>query len=483
MKDIEYSFEFDKYLELPIVEAYRKSKDEKNLKTLRKFAAIAVYVFGFFGIVTIFSNKGSLVLFFVYLACALIMLIFQLSYRKFVNLANIRKIVIFFLVSFIIGLAVIDIVSHYTTKDTTSEDSAKEKVNLKKGGKEVDLNFEPKKTNTSTNVIFTVCIVLLFFKLSRNDIVQLYTIGFGIPILTELVLFGNFNIGDKIASFIIAGMFFTIAITSEIKRRKKFTRQLELYSNRHRESRRMKRELDYAREIQLSMLPESKAKFGDIEIAAVSIPTYEVGGDYFDYFRISDTLLGIFICDVSGHGVASALLLSGLRSCMHLILEDTNDPKEIFIKLNKMVRKTQSRKMFVTAIFALIDTEKNICRMYNAGHTPPYKISGDSFELFKIKKRVITLGAMDSITQDIDDSEVVFDFRKNDKLVLYTDGVSEAMNAKRDEYGFEKLENFLNANADKSPSLLLNNLVDDVKYFIKETEQKDDMSILIIGRN
>ncbi|MCX6165883.1 MAG: PP2C family protein-serine/threonine phosphatase, partial [Ignavibacteriae bacterium] len=144
---------------------------------------------------------------------------------------------------------------------------------------------------------------------------------------------------------------------------------------------------------------------------------------------------------------------------------------------------TQNKKMFVTAIFAVVDLEKNTCSLFNAGHLPPYKISGDSNELFKIKRHGITLGAVDDISQDMGDTEVIFEFKKNDKLVFYTDGVSEAMNSNKLEYGFEKLEMFLNSNADKSPPELLNLLLEDIKNFTKDTEQKDDMSIMIIGRS
>lgn len=135
-----------------------------------------------------------------------------------------------------------------------------------------------------------------------------------------------------------------------------------------------------------------------------------MGREYFDYFKVSENEVGIFICDVSGHGVASGLLLSGLRSCMHLILEDNSNPKFIIEKLNRMIRKTQSRKMFVTAIFAVINTEKNKCMLFNAGHLPPYKISGESKEIFKIKKHGLALGAMNIVEAEGTSNEVMLRF-------------------------------------------------------------------------
>ena len=139
--------------------------------------------------------------------------------------------------------------------------------------------------------------------------------------------------------------------------------------------------------------------------------------------------------------------------------------------------------MFVTAIFAVIDMGKNTCVLYNAGHLPPYKISGDSSELFKIKRHGITLGAMESIEPSNENNEMEFDFNKNDKLIFYTDGVNEALNSDKSEYGFEKLESFLNTNAERKPNDLLKKLITDINNFTKDTIQKDDLTILTIGRN
>ena len=139
--------------------------------------------------------------------------------------------------------------------------------------------------------------------------------------------------------------------------------------------------------------------------------------------------------------------------------------------------------MFVTAIFAVIDTKKNLCTLFNAGHLPPYKISGESNELFKIKRHGITLGAMEEIEPKTDDNLVVFDFNKNDRLVFYTDGITEALTSNKKEYGFEKLESFLNSNIDKTPPEIVKNLVSDVQAFTEDTVQKDDLTILTIGRN
>ena len=175
-------------------------------------------------------------------------------------------------------------------------------------------------------------------------------------------------------------------------------------------------------------------------------------------------------------------MLSALRGSMHLILDDTSNPKIVVEKLNKMIRKTQSRKMFVTAVLAIIDTNENKCRLYNAGHLPPYRISGETGEIFRIKKHGIALGAMGTVDKTDSDNLVTFDFKKNDKIILYTDGVNEAMNNVRDEYGLDNLELFLNANSTRSAKELLDGIVTDVKKFCGASVQRDDLSLLIIER-
>lgn len=480
-KFTDLSYTFDRYLDLSTGDAYNLFRDEKNLIGLRRLAVIVAVVFGIGLIFSLFERGVFHIVTVGYFIISVSFLVFRLVYKHNINLANIRRFLFIALVTIIIAKTSLDIIKKVTFVKTEKKAQV-EKVEKQDNGLGLTVNSDESEPDSVSSSVFFFCLMILFFKLSRNEIVQLYTLAFGIPIISELLIYNNFSVWDKVISLLITLIFFIIAYSAETKRKKKFIARLETYSKRHKETHRMKKELSYAREIQLSMLPPCEAKFGDLEIAGTSLPTYEVGGDYFDYFKISDNLIGIFICDVSGHGVASALLLSGLRSCMHLILEETHNPKEVFIKLNRMIRKTQNKKMFVTAIFAVIDMEKNICSLFNAGHLPPYKISGDSKELFKIKRHGITLGAVDDISQDMGETEVVFEFKKNDKLLLYTDGVSEAMNPEKMEYGFENLEKFLNANADKSPTELLNLLLADVNEFTKETVQKDDLSVMVIGR-
>ncbi|MFA5010500.1 MAG: PP2C family protein-serine/threonine phosphatase [Ignavibacteria bacterium] len=472
------AFEFDRYLELSKEDSYKLHQDEKNYSALKKFVLVFNIVFGFVTLTTLFDGEiefDSYSTFFIFG----ISLVVKIFYHRIFTEKNIRKRIYTLVISALLLFMLSDILQNIVESRTPVK-TVIEKLDNKSSSVKVTLDEEKSDT---TNIIIFFSLSLLFFRFKKSDIVRLFALVFGLPALSELIFFRNINFLDILPGLIIASVCFMIAYSTESRKQNKFSKNYDVYYKRHYESIRMKKELNYAREIQLSMLPESAKSIGDLSIAGTSIPANEVGGDYYDYFKISDSQTGIFICDVSGHGVASALLLSGLRSCMHLILEDTANPEEVFIKLNKMIRRTQNRKMFVTAVFAVIDSNRNKCTLFNAGHLPPYKISAGSNELFKIRRHGVALGAVDAFASINEDNLVTFDFKKGDKLLLYTDGIIEAMDSNKNEYGFEKFEDYLYMHTDSSPAELLEGLVKDVNRFTGNTEQIDDISILVLSRS
>ncbi|MBK6874971.1 MAG: serine/threonine-protein phosphatase [Ignavibacteria bacterium] len=494
---IEFLESFDHYLTLPREQAYNEFMDSKNLGILRVMIMVFASIMSIAMIINIavhqtFNFSHVFTLLYVF---ALVWLI--VFYKKIFNLSNIRRSVIVLLLMQLLMFVVVDLTFPDDPDDT-------EEVSEKKDSKSAQKSEEQKKDDkekpddkkdegTSLTIktggndsyeeyIIFFAIMLMIFKLPRQQMLQLFAIGFSVPLLLGFFTNDTVSWAKTLPNTIFGLILFAIAFSNERSRQKKFFEHYDFQYRKNFESIRMKRELNYARDIQLSMLPKGEAVINGVGIAGVSLPASEVGGDYFDYFRISDHETGVFICDVSGHGVASGLMLSALRGSMHLILDDTSNPKIVVEKLNKMIRKTQSRKMFVTAVLAIIDTNENKCRLYNAGHLPPYRISGETGEIFRIKKHGIALGAMGTVDKTDSDNLVTFDFKKNDKIILYTDGVNEAMNNARDEYGLDNLELFLNANSTRSAKELLDGIVADVKKFCGASVQRDDLSLLIIER-
>lgn len=486
-------FLFDNYLNLPREDAYNLYLDERNLRVFKTILWIVIFIFGAVFIITLAEAEKINIATAIALINLIVLITARVNYKRFFNSYNIRKYIFIFLILELLMSMSISFFSDNNenadnkkqkTEVTKKDTLTTKKDTLKKG--DITISFEGNNGEDEggfTALIVFFGIIVLTLRFSKTEIIQLFSIGFLGPIIVALLINIKLNPGSAIPNLIISVLFFVIAFTMERKRRKKFIDQYDFYYRKNYENLRMKKELNYAREIQLSMLPKNEATIGDLRISGISIPASEVGGDYFDYFKISENEVGIFICDVSGHGVASGLLLSGLRSCMHLIIEDHSNPREVIEKLNRMIRKTQNRKMFVTAIFAIIDLEKNKCILYNAGHLPPYKISGETKEIFKIKKHGIALGAMNKVETQGSNNEVILEFNKNDKIVFYTDGVNEAMNNNKVEYGLDNLEGYLNNNADKKTNELLKGLIDDVKKFTHGSVQRDDITLLIVQRN
>ena len=492
---------FDSYLGHSKDRAYLYFLNDENMRVLKNLIVISLLIFTVLFIVELADNGTFTVSALIGLLNVTALVIFFIRYKKTVNTANIKRFVIYFFVAQLAIYIVTNMVNYDLVHMRTIHENSKKDTTVVKNstGDTTQVNITPKKkSNVSigysngqekkgdpTQIIFIFFIFIMVFRLTRTEIFQFSALSLLLPLITELVFYQTILTSALVPNMIFCGIFFAAALIVEHRRKKKFERDYDYMHSKHYERLRMKKELDYAQQVQLSMLPPSQAVVNGIEISAMSIPATEVGGDYYDYFKIDDNKTGIFICDVSGHGVASALLLSGLRSSMHIIMEDTLNPKEIFIKLNRMIRKTQPRKMFVTAVFAIIDNEKNICELYNAGHLPPFKISGSTNELYKIKKHGITLGAMDNLGMDSltgESQEVKISFNAGDKLIFFTDGVNEAQNERRDEFGLDNTEVYLTANTDKKPKEIIDGLISEINKFTGHKIQNDDLTIVALER-
>lgn len=485
---MDLSLKYDNYISLPKDEAYSYYCDELTNKSLKWLLMVLTVIFGI-STIAIGAEEVFRVKFFFSLFSFLSSLLFVFYYKNIFSVKKIRKnfYIIFISAIFLFtGETILNnlIINNNIESDNTEEVVKKENIIRKDtiGGAQITITNKEETSFLNISFLFALVIFISIY-VSRTEYVQMYSIAYGIPFISQLVLIRQFNFDEFVVHTLLIGILLIISLTRETKKRNTFMKQYDYFNKKEHDAKRMRKELDYAREIQIAMLPEAFKKIGDIEVASNSTPAMEVGGDYYDYFEISENEIGFFICDVSGHGVASALMLSGLRSCMHILLEDSSNPKEVFNRLNRMIRKTQNRKMFVTAVFAVINTKENTCSLFNAGHLPPFKIDGKTNEILKIKRHGVTLGAMDYISAETEESEVTISFSRNDKLILYTDGVTEAMNRKKDEYGFYRLEELLYTISDKTPEEILNSIISSVNNFSEGIEQRDDMTIMVISRN
>jgi serine phosphatase RsbU (regulator of sigma subunit) len=240
-----------------------------------------------------------------------------------------------------------------------------------------------------------------------------------------------------------------------------------------REQIRMRDELHYARELQLSMLPEHAPELPWADLSAISIPATEVGGDYYDYFVDGDRVA--LVCgDVAGHGMAAGLVLAALRSGFTLLRDSLTDPAAVLKRLHDLVAETSRRRMLVTVAVVLLDQRTRRAIVASAGHPPVIVARADgtleTLELFAPPLGVRLPVAIPQRTVDA---------RPGDIFVLHSDGIYETRNAREEIYGLERLGNVIRRHAAESAQALRDAIVADVDQFRGSATPDDDVTVVV----
>ncbi len=247
--------------------------------------------------------------------------------------------------------------------------------------------------------------------------------------------------------------------------------------SRHRERLRMREEIEYARKIQLSMLPQRAPELDWIDLAAASLPATEVGGDYYDYFHLADARLALVLGDVSGHGLASGLLLSGVRSCLYLLEEELGSPIPVLDRLNHMVRRTTDRRTFVTLLCAVLDRETGTLTVTSAGHPPVLHYEARTQGFDEIGHGAPPLGTFLEAQYAEDCRSVA----AGDLLIFYTDGLVEARNAHDQDYGDARLRRAVaRAAGSRTAREVRDAILGDLANFKGDQEQADDITLVVV---
>jgi serine phosphatase RsbU (regulator of sigma subunit) len=244
-------------------------------------------------------------------------------------------------------------------------------------------------------------------------------------------------------------------------------------------SARIREEVDKARQIQQDLLPPSSFNFAGTILDAVLINSSEISGDVYDYFEIDDKRLGVMVGDVSGHGVQSGMVATAAKAGLHLLLaRGVRTPSELLSGMNTSVLVTASSSLMMTAVVAVVDLEDRKIFYANAGHNYPYIYRASTDTIIKLDDTGgFPLGFDSGSIYD----EVVVDFYRNDRLLLYTDGIVEARNAAEDEFGYDRLEAYLQSELSGHPARVRRGLVETVRGFTGVDGFEDDVTILIVG--
>lgn len=241
---------------------------------------------------------------------------------------------------------------------------------------------------------------------------------------------------------------------------------------------RIESELSIAKDIQQGILPKIFPPFpdrDDIDIYASMTSAREVGGDLYDFFFLDKNLLCLLIGDVSGKGVPASLFMAVSKTLIKAVAHKDISAGDVFSKVNSELANGNDNCMFVTAFIAILDVSSGEMTYANAGHNPPMIISDSSVSLIEYKAKP-PLGAFDAITYETYQMKL----KRNDTLFLYTDGVTEAMNIKNEQYSEARLLNTLSNVYSKPPQEIVETIYNSIAGHVRDAKQHDDITMLCI---
>ena len=248
------------------------------------------------------------------------------------------------------------------------------------------------------------------------------------------------------------------------------------------ERQRLKKELEVARHVQMSFLPKENPALKGIDIASTCIPAFEVGGDYYDFIRLSKNKLGIIIGDVSGKGTQAAFYMTLTKGFLKAIAKHTDSPAEVLTKMNELFYENVERGRFISMIYAVVDLENKLIRIARAGHNPViYHDSEGKLNLISPNGLALGLEKGDLFSKVI--TESVEKLESGKTFIFYTDGFTEAVNRKGDEYGLDRMLEIVRSWNYSTASEIKDKMIADVNKFIGKAQQHDDMTMVILKIN
>ena len=242
---------------------------------------------------------------------------------------------------------------------------------------------------------------------------------------------------------------------------------------------RIDKELEYAKQIQLSALPTNFPENENFGIYAQMIAAKEVGGDFYDFYKLNDTTVAFLAADVSGKGIPAAMFMMTAKTIIKDLAESGLSVNEIFTRANEKLCENNESGMFVTAWMGILDLKSGRLQFANAGHNPPLlKRANGDFEYLKTRAGFVLAG-MEGVRYRAGELTL----SGGDRLFLYTDGVPEATNSDNKLYGEDRLIEFMNLNSTVDAKALLPALKANIDEFVGDAPQFDDITMLMFDYN
>jgi sigma-B regulation protein RsbU (phosphoserine phosphatase) len=247
------------------------------------------------------------------------------------------------------------------------------------------------------------------------------------------------------------------------------------------ERQRIEQELRVAHEFQKMLLPAVFPTVEGFEIGAFSAPALEVGGDYYDFFFVDEAqrYLGIVIADVSGKGIPGALIMSMVRCTMRAEARNNLSPRDVMLRANERVYADTKENVFITMTYGILDTRESTIRFARAGHEPLITVKPHDGQVRLISPDGIAMGMVSNDMFTFIEEQVV-QLEAGETVLLYTDGVIEAMDENANEYGQRRFFDLIAANRELPPKEIIEKTLQDIQIFTRGFPQHDDITVIAI---
>ncbi len=248
------------------------------------------------------------------------------------------------------------------------------------------------------------------------------------------------------------------------------------------EKKRLDHDLEIARDIQRILLPAQSPVVPGFEISGINLPARQVSGDYFDYIHVDEQRTGVAIADVSGKGVPASLIMAICRSVLRSQAPQNASPAAVLQAVNRQLYPDIKQDMFISMAYVVLDHADGKVTLARAGHDAPllYRSATQGIELIKPPGMVVGIDSgsvFDRITHDF-----AIPLERDDCLVLYTDGVTEALDSNGYEFGFERMTQSVRASAATGAAGVISHLIDELRNFVGTQPQNDDITLIVIRK-
>jgi sigma-B regulation protein RsbU (phosphoserine phosphatase) len=263
------------------------------------------------------------------------------------------------------------------------------------------------------------------------------------------------------------------------------TGSIEILLQTAAEKKRLEEELRIARQIQMSLLPRGPLVFPGIAVTALCVPAREVGGDYYDFFPLGERQLGVLIADVSGKGTSAALYMAELKGLVLSLSQIYRSPRQLLMEVNRIISENLDTRSFITMTYGVLDLSEGVLTFARAGHTPLLYLSsadgGDAARVLTPSGIVVGLripGATEKFAELLEEDRV--ELHRGDVFVLYTDGITEAMNSESELFGDARLAGLVSEHGHLEAGELRERILREIESFVGGADQHDDMTMILI---